>query len=109
MKTYHGKQNVNDAGPIEIFVTENGETRKLEHIVRHSPDGFQIGYGGSGPADSALSILTDCLGKEQANILYQFFKWSFVAHWEKEFVISEEEIKKWAKEAFKDIAKVEYQ
>lgn len=25
--------------------------------VHHSPDGFEVGYGGSGPADLALSIL----------------------------------------------------
>lgn len=96
MKTYHGKQNVNKAGPIDIFVTENDKTRKLVHIVRHSPDGFQIGYGGSGPADTALSILSDCLDERQARILYQQFKWDFVAGWGEEFSISEQTIKNWA-------------
>lgn len=105
MKTYHGKQNVNKAGPIDIFVTKNEKTRKLVHIVRHSPDGFQIGYGGSGPADTALSILTDCLGKEQANVLYQLFKWDFVARWGDEFSITEKEIKEWAKQKFEEITR----
>jgi hypothetical protein len=26
-------------------------------VVWHSPDGFEVGYGGSGPADLALNIL----------------------------------------------------
>lgn len=95
MKVYHGKQNENRAGPIEIFVTEKGETKKLKHIERHSPDGFQIGYGGSGPADTALSILTDCLGGQIAPGLYQDFKWAFVARWGDEFSITEKEIKDW--------------
>lgn len=108
MKTYHGKQNVNKVGPIDIFVTENDQTRKLVHIVRHSPDGFQIGYGGSGPADTALSILNDCLGKEQANVLYQSFKWDLVAGWQEEFSITEMKIKEWAKEEFKKMNLTRY-
>lgn len=31
----------------------------LEHIIHHSPTGFEFGYNGSGPADLALSILAD--------------------------------------------------
>jgi hypothetical protein len=34
----------------------------LPHCVYHSPTGFETGYGGSGPADLALSILADFLG-----------------------------------------------
>jgi hypothetical protein len=33
--------------------------RPLRHIVYHSPMGYSWGYGGSGPADLALSILAD--------------------------------------------------
>ena len=29
--------------------------------VHHSPDGYEWGYGGSGPADLALNITIDCL------------------------------------------------
>lgn len=35
------------------------EAYDLIHVVIHSPDGFECGYGGSGPSDLALSILTD--------------------------------------------------
>ncbi|MGC9084405.1 MAG: DUF6166 domain-containing protein, partial [Anaerolineae bacterium] len=60
-----------------IAVTVDG--RPLQHIVRYSPTGFEWGYGGSGPADLALSILRDYLGdhpeaEEIADRLYQEFK-----------------------------------
>jgi hypothetical protein len=49
-------------------------------ITRHSPNGFEWGYGGSGPADFALNILSVFIGQEAAekNGLYQDFKWEFV-------------------------------
>lgn len=34
----------------------------LRHVVRHSPTGLSWGYGGSGPADLARSLLLDALG-----------------------------------------------
>jgi len=93
MKTYFGKQSEN----IDIFVKENGKIRKLTHIVRHSPTGFQFGYGGSGPADTALSILTDCIGRDVANAFYQKFKFEFVAGWKDSFEITAKEIRDWLK------------
>jgi hypothetical protein len=48
-------------------------------IVRHSPTGFNWGYGGSGPADLALNILSVFIGQEAAESLYQAFKWEFIA------------------------------
>jgi len=50
-------------------------------IVKHSPDGFEWGYGGSGPAELALNILAAYIGQEKAeeNGLYQEFKWDFIA------------------------------
>ena len=47
-----------------VIVTVNG--RPLRHIRLHSPTGFEWGYGGSGPADLALSILADYLGEQEA-------------------------------------------
>ncbi|HEY8414370.1 MAG TPA: DUF6166 domain-containing protein [Thermaerobacter sp.] len=44
-----------------VVVTVNG--RPLQHVVRHSPTGMEWGYSGSGPADLALSILTDYLSR----------------------------------------------
>jgi len=98
MKKYFGKQSEN----IDIFVKEDGKIKKLAHIVRHSPTGFQFGYGGSGPADTALSILTDCVGADVANAFYQKFKSEFVASWGDSFEITAKEIKDWLRLITKD-------
>ena len=52
----------------------------LHSVVRHSPTGFEWGYGGSGPADLALNILTAIIGPEEAQQggLYQRFKEDFI-------------------------------
>lgn len=36
----------------------------LQHHVKHSPTGLSWGYGGSGPADTARSLLIDHFGKD---------------------------------------------
>lgn len=100
MKIYKGKLRDGGAGGQKIMVGRMVRTQDedypLRHIESHSPDGFNWGYGGSGPSDTALSILTDCLGERKARILYPQFKWDFVAGWGKEFSISERTIKNWA-------------
>ena len=40
----------------------------------HSPDGFEWGYGGSGPARFVFAILADAIGDREAQRLYQDFK-----------------------------------
>lgn len=66
-------------GPV-VTVNQEGEwDYTLPHICRHSPDGFEWGYGGSGPADLALSMLTDAVGAELAERHYQRFKSQFIA------------------------------
>jgi len=35
--------------------------RMPQYVVQHSPDGYEWGYGGSGPADLALNVLHRCL------------------------------------------------
>jgi hypothetical protein len=51
-------------------------------VWNHSPDGFNWGYGGSGPAQTALAL---CLAvyrdKFVALLVYQDFKFTFVAGW----------------------------
>ncbi len=42
----------------------------------HSPDGFNWGYGGSGPAQLALAIVLKLTGKADG---YQDFKWKYIA------------------------------
>lgn len=65
-------------------------------IVKHSPMGMEWGYGGSGPADFALNILCQFVEREEAEGLYQIFKWDFVAKIpEKGGVILREKIASW--------------
>ena len=60
-----------------VEITVNGQP--LRHIVLHSPTGMEWGYGGSGPADLALSILCHYLGDRRlAENLHQQFKSDFV-------------------------------
>lgn len=51
-----------------------------QSIVSHSPDGFEFGYGGSGPADLALNVVYYLTGdKKLAEKLHQEFKFTFIA------------------------------
>ena len=49
-------------------------------LWNHSPTGYEWGYLGSGPAQTALAILADALGNDRlASRLHQSFKVKFVA------------------------------
>ena len=47
-----------------------------QHCYNHSPDGFNWGYGGSGPAQLALAIILKLTGKPDG---YQQFKREVIA------------------------------
>lgn len=47
--------------------------------ANHSPDGFNWGYSGSGPAQAALAICLELYGVALAQRVYQQFKFMFVA------------------------------
>ncbi len=49
-------------------------------LIDHSPDGFEWGYGGSGPAQLALAILAYEFGDQFALRYYQDFKWKIIAN-----------------------------
>lgn len=63
-------------------------------IVNHSPDGFEWGYGGSGPSQTALAILFNYTGDRRLSLRWhQDFKWCFIANAAKEgFQINASEI-----------------
>lgn len=59
---------------VTVETEEDGEftVRPLEHLVQHSPDGFEWGYFGSGPADLARSIVGDLIDdRDPAPALYR--------------------------------------
>lgn len=75
------------------------KTNVPRQVVRHSPTGFEWGYGGSGPADLALNILLLFTDMQTAERLYQDFKWQFIATMPCEGgVIKREDILNWLRE-----------
>jgi len=52
----------------------------IEQKIKKHSEGFEWGYGGSGPADLALNILCLYISREEAeeNGLYQEFKRDFI-------------------------------
>lgn len=108
IKLYFGKKGENTGGQ-RVIVRETDESGTiinrydLPHIVEHSPTGFSWGFGGSGPADLALSILADVLKDEiKARGFYQDFKWSKLARFGYEFEIAEREILDWEQDKITD-------
>lgn len=85
MKSYRGYRMMmigNDGEPVPgkcmVIVEMDCKTRQLDarlDLRRHSPDGFEWGYGGSGPAQLALALVADCCGERRAvPAIYQRFK-----------------------------------
>lgn len=57
-----------------------GELDARHDVRNHSPDGFEWGYGGSGPAQLSLALACDALGDvERARRVYQELKWRVIA------------------------------
>jgi len=75
-KIYEGKRLNGSAS-----VTVNGAPLAPRNDLRnHSPDGFEWGYGGSGPAQLALAICADSLGDDRRALsVYQEFKFRMIA------------------------------
>ena len=69
----------------------------VEHKwVSHSPDGFEWGYAGSGPAELALNILILFVSRSEAWRLHQAFKVQFIVPMPSEGgAIKAEDIQAW--------------
>lgn len=65
-----------------VVVDDNGYEYELDprlDLKNHSPDGFEWGYMGSGPAQLALAILADATGNDDFALrYYQDFKESMI-------------------------------
>ena len=76
MKRYEGRR---EGYAFVVTVNERPLNPRLD-LWKHSPTGFECGYGGSGPAQLALALLAKHLGDdERAVALHQDFKWALVA------------------------------
>lgn len=79
------------AKPITFHLRGNATTREVwldgerldpaysQAIRNHSPDGFNWGYGGSGPAQLALAICLQLMSKDDAQSFYQHLKYHVIA------------------------------
>jgi hypothetical protein len=67
----------------EVWVSRADSVRRLNprfDLRRHSPTGFEWGYGGSGPAQLALALLADWSCNSRFAVKhYQDFKFKLVA------------------------------
>jgi uncharacterized protein (DUF2249 family) len=81
MSYYEGWRDIK--GEAHVRKVVDGKPRGLRKrldLDNHSPDGFEWGYGGSGPAQLALALLADALGDGQRAVrLHQQFKWRVIA------------------------------
>ena len=83
----HRRGERNTTGRAQVLVRDGAKEYPLPlrlDLFNHSPDGFNWGYGGSGPAQLALAILHDaiahankempCTAADMAVGLHQLFK-----------------------------------
>lgn len=96
MKIYRGHRDGSGVALIEVSLDATPVNTRigypLEHHVRHSPDGFEWGYGGSGPADTARCILIDYLGHDVPSLVYQQFKFLVIGELPPEFELNGDRI-----------------
>jgi len=88
---------------MDVECRRDGTSRQVNvpHLLLwHSPDGFEWGYGGSGPAEFALNILYRfTCDREFSEQRHQEFKWEFVAKLPREGgTIPGDTIRKWIAE-----------
>ena len=88
------------------FIVKVGDTDNEKEVVfsaaasqkltNHSPNGFNWGYGGSGPAQLALGLLLDVTADTNLSLqYYQQFKWEIVATLKDTWELTETSILEW--------------
>ena len=85
-----------------VVVTVDGRPlypQRSQKLHNHSPDGFNWGYGGSGPAQLALAILLDFTDDPELSLRhYQVFKSLFVEKMSHNWEVSGDVIRQWIEE-----------
>jgi hypothetical protein len=81
MKLYEGTRLPDGGCQVHVVADKNSYLLPLRLDLRnHSPDGFEWGYGGRGPAQLALALAADALGDDELAVeAYQPLKWMLVA------------------------------
>lgn len=94
---YHGYRDSSAPLSDACRVVVNGEPLDPKlNLLSASPDGFEWGYGGSGPAQLALAILADAYGDEVALDLYHEFKSEVVTKLpEEEWTLTQRDLDQW--------------
>lgn len=64
---------------VELVAPDGTRERFAQFMAFHKSDGFEFGYGGSGPSALAANVLGLLLPPREAWRLHQAFKWAFVA------------------------------
>lgn len=87
------------ASGTRVVVEVNGQESPLplRHDLWNKSEEFNWGYGGSGPSQLAMALCSDALGDEIGShpTIFQRFKDDYVASWQNDWEITEEEIVKW--------------
>lgn len=82
-----------------FLVTKDGDPLSpapSQKLYNHSPNGFNWGYSGSGPAQLALALLLDVTGdKDLAERHYQAFKREVIAALGKEWRMTTGSVQRW--------------
>jgi len=98
--TYRGAR-VTESGGQPVVKVENGEVTPLSpdrsrEVLDHSPTGYQWGYSGSGPSQTALALLLDATGDPDIAVgFHQDFKQDHVSGWGNTWEITNLEILLW--------------
>ena len=82
MKTYQGTRGPNGIAIVTVQGSSTSPLAARRKLRKHSPDGFEWGYAGSGPTQLALALLADHFGpgrERLATALYVDFKFAVVA------------------------------
>lgn len=69
------RKGMDSASTVQVFLDgEEIQPDKSQKVWNHSPDGFNAGYLGSGPAQTALGILLEVTNQRTAVKWHQPFK-----------------------------------
>jgi hypothetical protein len=100
-RTYRGERD--DGLAMVFFGDERLRPRRSLMVIKHDPDGFEWGYGGSGPAQLALALLLEHVPEHIVRMHYQEFKFKHVSFWKDGWEFSEVEIFYWIEKNHKEL------